>query len=460
MLFRRVFVFLVLILSLTIISACGADSNNAEPANSDHTSNPPVTSNVENPPATPATPAAPEANNEPVELVFYSQVPDYDETFMETFGNMIQAKFPHVTAKHLPAGSNKLADVVATGETIDVMFMSIGQADSLVVHDYQYDISELIKKYNYDLTRLEPSTIDLQRAFANDGIYGLPVFTNTVGLFYNRDIFDKFGVDYPRDGMTWPELYDLAGVMARSDGETSYYGLAMSSSANFIGVQYSPSYIDPVTRKAAFTSEPFKKTLELLAGVSNIPGNGLTAENWALGNQQKLFPEGKAAMFLHLVVYGLANYKDNLNWDVATYPELPEMPGVGPQSYPSYFYVTQTSKHKDQAFEVIASLTSDEFQNHLAHRGMLPILKDNVAGMAEFGKDVPYLHDKNVQALLPKQFAPSQYTSVDIVRAQALGHSHFFAAYQKVVLGLEDINTALREEGEKLDQKLADLFKE
>lgn len=460
MLIRRICVWLAVVLLVFLISACGTDSNVADSS----TETEPEEREVSNdPPTVPEKEEEPEENltpEEPVELIFYSQVADYDETFTETFGNKIHEEFPHIKVTHLPAGANKFADLVTTGQTIDVLFMSIGQADSLILHDYQYDITELVEKYDYDLSRLEPSTIDLQRALAGGGIYGLPVFTNTVGLFYNRDIFDTFGVEYPPDGMTWPELYDLAEVMARSDGETQYYGLAMSSSANFIGSQYSPSYVDPETRKSAFTSEPFLKTMQLFTGVSNIRGNGLTAENWSLANQQKLFPEGRSAMFLHLVVYGLSYYKDLFNWDVATYPEVPEMPGVGPQSYPSFFYVTQTSEHKDEAFQVIAYLTSDEFQNHLARRGMLPILKDSVASMAEFGAEVPYLQDKNVQALLPKQFAPSQYTSVDIIRGQSLGHSHFFAAYQKVVLGLADINTALREEGEKLDQKLAELFNE
>ncbi|MDF2663188.1 MAG: hypothetical protein K0Q94_5979, partial [Paenibacillus sp.] len=355
--------------------------------------------------------------------------------------------------------SNKIDSLITNGDTIDVMFMSIGQADTLIQYGLQNDISEYIASHKFDLNRLETTAVELQRSFANGGMYGLPVFTNTLGLFYNKDLFAKFGVTPPKDGMNWDEVYDLAKRMSRTDGGVQYYGLAMSSSANFALNQFGASYIDPKTRKAAFTSEPFRKTMELLAGVSNIPGNGLTAQNWALGNQQKLFPEGKAAMFLHFVVYGLSFYKDTLNWDVVSYPQLKDKPGMGAQTYPTYFYVTKTSKHKEQAFEAIAYLTSEEFQNHLARKGMLPVLKNRVAGMAEFGQEVPYLKDKNVKALLPEKFAPSQFTSVDVVRSQSPGHTFFFNAYQKAVLGLEDMNTALRSEGEKLDQKLAELFK-
>lgn len=410
-----------------------------------------------------AVASKPEEKKEPVELVFYSQVADYDAQFMDVFGNMIEKKFPHVKVKHLPAGTNKLADVVASGQTIDVMFMSIGQADTLTSYNYQYDISDFIKKYKYDLSRLEPSTVEQQRGFANNGIYGLPVFTNTVGLFYNKTLFDKFGVEYLKDGMTWDQVKDVAKHLSRAEGDKSYKGLVMSPSANIILNQYSAAYINPDTKKSVFTTESFKKSFDLLTSVAAIPNNGLTPQTWSLQEQQKLFfQEQSASMILHFVVYSLSalsNLKDTLNWDVVTYPQLSDKPGVGPQSYPTYFYVSQTSKHKDAAFEVIAYMTSDEFQNHLARKGMLPILKDKVAGMAQFGQDVPMLKNKNVKALIPDRYASSALTKDTIVKAQSPGHTAFFDAYQNVVLGLKDSNTALREAGEKLDQQLEVLFK-
>ncbi|MBD2865537.1 ABC transporter substrate-binding protein [Paenibacillus oceani] len=430
---------LVMAASLVVLTACGGGNT---------------------PPAANAPAPVEEKKKDPVELVFYSQVADYDQTFMDTFGNMIQTKFPHVTVKHLPAGSNKIADVVASGQTIDVMFMSIGQADSLTTYDYQYDISEMIKTSKYDLSKLEPSAVELQKGFANNGMYGLPVFTNTLGLFYNKNLFDKFGVEYPKDGLNWDQLKDLAKRLSRTEGGVSYKGLVMSSSANIVLNQYSAAYIDPTTKKSIFTTDSFKKAFELLTSVSKIPGNELTAQTWSLAEQQKMFFQNQnAAMLLHFVVLSLSTLKDQFDWDIATFPQLADKPGVGPQSYPTYFYVTKTSKHKQDAFDVIAYLTTEEFQNHLAQKGMLPILKDRVAGMSQFGQDVPTLKNKNVKALLPEKFAPSALTKVEVVKAQSPGHTAYFEAYQNTVLGQKDTNTALREAGEKLDQKLADLFK-
>ncbi|TNJ53407.1 extracellular solute-binding protein [Paenibacillus hemerocallicola] len=432
--------------SLLITAACSNGSNtNGDSGKQNADGN--------NPPAQ-ATP-----KTDPVELIFYSQ--NTDSVFMDTFGNMIQEKFPHVKVKHLPVGSNKLADLVASGQPIDIMFWSIGQSSEVTGYNFQYDISEQINKYKYDLNKLEPSAVEAAKNLAGGGIYGLPVFTNTLGLFYNKTLFDKFGVEYPKDGIKWDELKELAKKLSRAESGIEYKGLVMSSSANIVLNQYSAGYIDPVTKKSLFTSEKFQNAFELLTSVAHVQGNGLNAQTWSLAAQQKMFYQDQmSSMLLHFVDHALSNLDEKMDWDIATYPEIASMPGVGPQSYPYYAYITQTSKHKDQAFEVIAYMTSEEFQNNMARRGKLPILKDKIDSMSEFGKDVPKLQGKNVKALLPNKLAPSSLVKDTIVIAQSPGHTAFFEAYKNNVLGLEDVNTALRLAGEKFDLKLKDLFGE
>lgn len=71
-------------------------------------------------------------------------------------------------------------------------------------------MTELIKKHNLDLGRLEPVLVDSMKKMGNGEIWALPTGTATNVIIYNKDIFDKFGVDYPTDGMTWDEFYELA----------------------------------------------------------------------------------------------------------------------------------------------------------------------------------------------------------------------------------------------------------
>ena len=65
----------------------------------------------------------------------------------------------------------------------------------------------------------------LVEAQSLDGsVYGLPFrYDNTV-LFYNKDLFDAAGVDYPTDGMTLAEYHELAAKLTSGEGNDKVYG--------------------------------------------------------------------------------------------------------------------------------------------------------------------------------------------------------------------------------------------
>ncbi|WP_176705945.1 ABC transporter substrate-binding protein [Paenibacillus hemerocallicola] len=389
----------------------------------------------------------PVAKKEPVEISFYSTGGDFNETgFNELFGEKIKQKFPHVTPKFIPlSDATKISNLVATGQIPDVMYLSIGSSTALVEFQLEYDISDLIKQYKYDLGPLEPAVVDNLRALGKGKIYGLPVYNNSMSLYYNKDLFDKFGVAYPKDGMTWDDLTELTKVMSRSDGGLQYRGLTMWFTAARTLGQYSANYLDPVTHKSNFASDNFRKQLEQLTQFAAIPGNQLTADNASASRQAAMFTTDRlSSMFMHFSVYGISTLKDTLNWDVATYPVMKEQPDIGPQAYPTYFYLTKNSKVKEQAFEVMAYLTSAEFQKSIARQGLLPILKDRDVAMKEFGQDIAYLRSKNLQALVPKKFAPPSIVTPEQLLTTTAGNRPLQTAYTDVVTGKSDINTALR----------------
>lgn len=51
---------------------------------------------------------------------------------------------------------------------------------------------------------------------------------NNVVTYYNREIFDKFAISYPRDGITWEEMAALAQKVSRVDNGVQYYGYSTS----------------------------------------------------------------------------------------------------------------------------------------------------------------------------------------------------------------------------------------
>ena len=61
-------------------------------------------------------------------------------------------------------------------------------------------------------------------------LYFLPKDYSPLGVFYNRAIFDEYGVDYPQDGWTWDDLLATAQELTLDDdgdGTPEIYGLQM-----------------------------------------------------------------------------------------------------------------------------------------------------------------------------------------------------------------------------------------
>ena len=58
--------------------------------------------------------------------------------------------------------------------------------------------------------------------------YAIPKDYDTVALWYNKDMFDAAGVEYPTNDWTWEDLYE-AGKALTKDGK---YGMAMDTDLN------------------------------------------------------------------------------------------------------------------------------------------------------------------------------------------------------------------------------------
>lgn len=388
---------------------------------------------------------------EPVTITYYTPTARSKEQFMEEYGDAIETGLPHVTVDFIPGGSEgvTVAELLSSGQKIDIFYYSSGQIYShLIEYGLEHDLSELIKKHNYDLDRLEPTTVEFQNKVADGGMYGLPVWTATAGLFYNKDLFDKFAVGYPEDDMTWDEVYDLAVNLTRVEDGIQYYGYTTSFQHQGLTNQLSLSPIDPATDKAIFDSEDWKSFFESVIKFHKIPGYDLDSSTLNVALHRQWFEKDLIAAMYTNFSGGVPS--EELNWDVVTVPTYKEAPGVGPQSYTNYHTVTSMSEQKDAAFEVLAYLTSDEFQLDFTRRMPRATILKNQEIIDAYGADQPNFQGKNVRALNPAlRASPAELTPYD-----AIARKHMTAAFNAVVLDEKDLNTALREAIEATNQEI------
>lgn len=217
---------LAMILALTIaLAACGKDK---EESGSPAPVSPGQEQPVEKEPEAPKEPV--KAPKEDVEIVFYSTNYDPVELFDFRFGDALRKKFPDYKFSYIQNGPGTgIGDLITTNTRFDIFFQAIAFYENVTFpHDLQYDMTDLIKQYDVDLNRYEPTAISAIQQLNDGKIYSLPVYGNTVVMYYNKEIFDKFGIDAPTDGMLWDETIDLAKRLTRTEGDASYLGMMHS----------------------------------------------------------------------------------------------------------------------------------------------------------------------------------------------------------------------------------------
>ncbi|MEF3309349.1 ABC transporter substrate-binding protein [Paenibacillus sp. GYB004] len=394
---------------------------------------------------------------DPVELVIYFPfIADWsEEDFMKSFGEPLKRKYPHMTIKYIGGGppGTKVPEILAAGQAIDIMFASIGATPgNLLDNALQYDITPLIKSHNYDLSTLNPSMVDMAKKLGNGAIYGLPVYVPPSAIYYNKDIFDKFGVPYPKAGLTWDDMFEMNKKLTRKDNETQYVGMGSSYNHMALMNQRTLSLVGTESKKPMFGNDDrWKQWGENLLRFYKTPGYEVYSKALSEPNERnRFFKDRVVAMFLALTALHQKSEINDMNWDIATFPSFADQPGVGPQPYPTYFYITLTSKHKDDAFDAIAYFASDEFQMERSKEGRFLTTSNNKAVRDAFGKDNPMYQGKNVKALQPDKYAsPSDVNKYNTVAADDLT-----AAMKLVIQGTKDLNTALREAEETTTKKI------
>lgn len=369
----------------------------------------------------------------------------------------IGQKFPHYTVTSLrPGKGSELPDLVTTGTVVDLYVGSIGAINNplhLLGVGMEYDMTDLVAKRKVDLDRFEPALLEAVRNFG--GLYGLPLVNNVMVLYYNKELFDKFGVDYPKDGLTWAETREISQRLTTVSEGRAYYGFNTSVGHYYNVNQYGLPYVDHKTMKAVVDNEAWKKMSEIIpfsfmhntSYATLINGN-----NGFFPNAGRMFTEEKhTAMYAYFISSIAEQAMQAIDFDITALPVMADLPDVGSQAYPTYLCITVNSQVKDEVMEIIKYLTSDEYQSQRSKQGIaLPVLTGATIKEA-YGTESPW-KDKNLQAAFYHPIAPAMYRTAFDNHVQA----ELLKVLPKVITGQADLNSALREAEEASNRVIAE----
>ena len=195
----------------------------------------------------------------------------------------------------------KLTTMMASDSEPDIIFTwPLGYLENFVNGDKVVSIQKYLDededwKNSFNGGILDPLTYDGE-------VYAIPTQQSTAIMYYNKAIFDKYGLEVPT---TYDELLDLAGKMNDAgitplamDGGDGWPMAVYLSDILFklTGSDYSQTVSDAIANKD-FSDPNIKKAVELLkkSADAGLFQKGYDSQDYATA--QNLFTNGQAAMY-------------------------------------------------------------------------------------------------------------------------------------------------------------------
>lgn len=335
--------------------------------------------------------------NEPSTL----KVMYYDEgSFFQDYGMVFSALYPNIEIEVLNTQSiysGEQEDYEAAFDKFieekqpDILMLSSDQYKEWALDGKLYDLDTLIEKEKYDTEGLIPGMLDYLREQGGGRLYAMtPSFYSQV-LYYNKDLFDKYQIEYPTDRMSWSETLQLARRFP-TEGEPKerVYGLKMSYNddlfqmASIFAASEGISYVNPAQKQVTINSDSWKNVFQTALDALSSKAlfydsimyeqstDGPSASSYEDYLLRDPFVSGRLAMaigdssYVNQIKQASSNekVKDQIvkNWDLVTVPVGQQNPDQSSMtSFNNLLAISATATNTEAAWQLLSYLSSDEY---------------------------------------------------------------------------------------------------
>ncbi|OMF34550.1 hypothetical protein BK133_12180 [Paenibacillus sp. FSL H8-0548] len=183
---------------------------------------------------------------------------------MEAIAKEFTAENPHIKIKVevIPWGDywTKMSAAAPSGTLPDVFWMHGGQFVKYASGNFLEPITSKVQAGEIDLNNY---AADLASIYTLNGEnYGVPKDFDTIGLAYNKELFDQANIPYPDDTWDYAKLAEVAkqlsqpdkgiyGFGAKLDTQTGYWNDILANGGSILSADLSKSgYDDPASIEA------------------------------------------------------------------------------------------------------------------------------------------------------------------------------------------------------------------
>jgi multiple sugar transport system permease protein len=315
--------------------------------------------------------------------------PEEDE-IVERSLREFEAANPGLRVKRINPGDagsfyTKLQTMMAAGEPPDVFYVGNERIPSFASLGLLEPLDRFVQE---DAGSREPGALRLDDfypqvvdAFRYDGtnagrgtLWGIPKDFTTVGFYYNKDVFRKAGVPFPKPDWTWDDFVSTARAIHRAtgpDGER-YVGAEFVTWPAMVRAYLFTEGGDAVGSSwddLRLSDPKSMAALERLRAWRHDEEGTLTSGRSKLATGSAVFATGKVGMagpFGRWVVPEYRRIKD-FDWDFAPLPRGSERANI---ILTVSWSISAQSPHKADAWKLVRWLTNEEGQKAQARLGL------------------------------------------------------------------------------------------
>lgn len=270
--------------------------------------------------------------------------------------------------------SNGFLNELASGNKVDIFATAIEGFEEIAGKGLLINLDDIVANDPNAAAvfgKIDENLLKGMRSRVSGELNYFPTEWNNIVVWYNMDMFDEAGLEYPSDEWTWEDFAKTAKALTVKDdnGNVSRFGFALPG-GNF-GLQpwlltNNTGYLDSTWTKVQVDTPEFRESLQFLHDL--IHADGSTATFAMTGYQDDKLGAGQIAMATAghwptpglkgsgIERIGVANFPRNKSENTVF-----GIGGVG---------VTTVSENQELAWEFVQELTGKVYQKELADSGV------------------------------------------------------------------------------------------
>ena len=251
-------------------------------------------------------------------------------------------------------GQDKLYAMMVAGQTPDIFYTNSTMRDRLAAEGRLLDL-RAVSKGDPFVERLWPAVIDNGKS-VDGGWYNVGNWSYTLGVYYNRMMFEAAGLPPPDSAWTWETMVSFARRLTRDvdgDGTPETYGIFIGSHfveaieqmngadirPNALTASISPSSAEAFDRYLALMREKIMPDLRRVQAIGMQPS--------------QLLNGGRVAMLVEAVPHQMLIETLKMKWGVAPFPRFA---GKSPRYFRSGsggLSISRTTAHPEAAWRAL-----------------------------------------------------------------------------------------------------------